>query len=238
MGTVVSFALAAPDSADGRAAIEAAVQWLHLVDRTLSPYREDSEVSRMARGELSPGESGPLLAEVLSLGDNAVSDGQGAFTLHPGGRFDPSGLVKGWALERASAILVEFGMRDHLVNGGGDVQAEGDREPGVPWRVAIADPRDRTRTIAVLGARDGGLAVATSGTAERGEHIHGASGGTLSLTVVGRSLTEVDVAATTAFALGDKGRAWIDERPSLAGMAVMDGGRMWTSQRFADYIVA
>lgn len=238
MGTVVSFALVAPDGDDARAAIQAAVEWLHLVDRTLSPYRDDSEVSRMARGELPPEEAGPLLCEVLHLGERAVSDGQGAFTLYPGGRFDPSGVVKGWALERASAILTESGVKDHLVNGGGDVQAEGEGEPGRPWRVAVTDPRDRTRTIAVLGARSGGLAVATSGTAERGEHIEGASAGILSLTVVGRSLTEVDAAATTAFALGDEGRAWIDARPSLAGMAVMEGGRMWSSQRFADYVVA
>lgn len=239
MGTVVSFAIVTDDEAGARAAIAGATTSLHDIDQRFSPYRDDSDVSRIARGELDPDDADADMAEVMRLGQAAIDDSDGAFTLHPGGRFDPSGVVKGWAIERASSILSAAGFPDHLVNGGGDVQARGDREPGPvgqgrPWRIAIADPRGLAHPIASVGA-SGGLAVATSGTAERGAHIEGADAGILSITVVGPSITEVDIAATTAFALGDDARAWIEARPHLAAIAVLEGSRTWTSSRFGGY---
>src|SRR5205085_9062412 len=85
------------------------------------------------------------------------------------GAVNPTGLVKGWAIERASEILRTHGSANHAVNGGGDMQLAGEAGPGSPWRVGIADPFDRTRVLTVVSGRD--VAVATSGTAERGAHI-------------------------------------------------------------------
>jgi len=236
MGTVVSYAV--PDShPDAAEAIAQACEWLDFVDATFSTYKPDSDVSRIRDGILSVEEAHPLVAEVLQIGHAAEAAGDGAFTLQPYGTFDPSGVVKGWALERASDILLKTGCPDHLINGGGDVQARGEREAGQPWRVAIADPRDRTRSAAVVGGIDP-LAVATSGISERGEHIdRDALSDLMSLTVVGTSLTSVDIAATTAFGLGDEARAWIESRHDLAAFAILDGGRMWTSERMSQFLL-
>ena len=80
------------------------------------------------------------------------------------GMLDPTGLVKGWAVERAAALLERAGARRFLVDAGGDVVLRGG-----PWRVGIRHPRLRDRLAAVLELRDG--AVATSGAYERGAHI-------------------------------------------------------------------
>lgn len=236
MGTVVSYAVAA-DVAAACPGVDRAKEWLTFVDETFSTYKPESDVSRIRDGSLDPADAHPLVGEVLEIGRAAVADGAGAFTLEPGGRFDPSGVVKGWSIERASRILLDSGLPNHLVNGGGDVQAHGVREPGQSWRVAIADPRDRSRSVAVIGGREP-LAVATSGTSERGEHVQRAQDSeVLSVTVIGDRLTDVDIAATTAFALGPAARDWIEDRPHLAAFAVLDGGRMWTSARMSPFLV-
>lgn len=63
--------------------------------------------------------------------------------------------------------------------------------PGQPWRVGINDPDDRDKLLTALAGRD--FAVATSGTAERGQHIINArtgraAHGLASVTVAGPSL--------------------------------------------------
>ena len=101
MGTVFSFdvpASAAP-------VLPEVLRWLHWVDATFSTYSGGSDVSRFGRGELTLAECVPELAEVIA--ECAVIEEQsgGYFTAWPGGRFDPSGLVKGWSIERASNML-------------------------------------------------------------------------------------------------------------------------------------
>jgi thiamine biosynthesis lipoprotein len=197
MGTVVSFDVPAAVVVDG--ALEAAVRWLHWVDRIFSPYRPDSDVSLLAAAEVTVDGCAPEVAEVISACAAVRLCSGGYFTAAPGGAFDPSGYVKGWAVERAAAILSAAGSASHLVNGGGDVQCVGGRprsglavpsagcaDPAAPaapvappactaspaaepWRVGIADPFHRGRLALVVEAADG--AVATSGTAERGPHI-------------------------------------------------------------------
>jgi FAD:protein FMN transferase len=165
MGTVVSFDV--PSWARGP--LGQAVRWLHWVDRTFSPYLADSDVSRLGAGEVSLAQCAPELTEVLEAcaAVSALSDGY--FTTTPGGRFDPSGYVKGWAIERAAAMVTAAGSAEHSVNGGGDVQCVGDHGSGQPWRIGIADPLRPGTLALVVAGRD--FAVATSGVAERGPHI-------------------------------------------------------------------
>src|SRR6202034_1658676 len=147
MGTVVSFDVPAAAVVGG--SLEAAVRWLHWVDRIFSPYRPDSDVSLLAAAEVSVDGCAPEVAEVISACTAVRLCSGGYFTAAPGGVFDPSGYVKGWAVERAAAILSAAGSTNHLVNGGGDVQCAGGRprsglaaagastgSPGEePWRV-------------------------------------------------------------------------------------------------------
>ncbi|NYE13026.1 FAD:protein FMN transferase [Actinomadura citrea] len=237
MGTAFSFDIRTPRSPSVTAALARAVAWLHHVDRVFSPYRPDSQVTRLADGRVGVGGCDPEVAEVLRLGAEFERITGGAFTCEPGGRLDPSGVVKGWAIERASTILHDAGAHDHCVNGGGDVQARGEAGPGDPWRIGIADPRDRSGLIAAVSGRD--IAVATSGTAERGRHILDPrtgrpATGLASVTLVGRHLTEVDALATAAFAMGGAARAWAEARPGIEAFGVTSGGRPWWTPGFED----
>jgi len=243
MGTVVSFDIrdAGTDGwqADTEAALGRAVEWLHRVDRVFSPYRPDSQISRLDRGELALADCDPEVAEVLALGEAAERASGGAFSVRAGGALDPSGVVKGWAVERASELLREAGSRRHSVNGGGDVQTVGEPEPGRPWGLAVAHPLHPGAFATLVRGRD--IALATSGTAERGEHILDprtglpARGGLASVSVVGRSLTAADIAATTAFALGPAARGWLERQPGLEGFAVLADGRAWWTSGFGAY---
>ncbi|EXG79804.1 membrane-associated lipoprotein involved in thiamine biosynthesis [Cryptosporangium arvum DSM 44712] len=227
MGTV--FSLDARGVGVDPDAVDAAIRWLHWVDRTFSTYQPDSVVSRLSRGELTVDECPAEVREVLGLVRVASIASDGYFSEAPHGFLDPTGIVKGWAVERASDMLVAAGSTSHVVNGGGDVQLVGEAGAGRPWRVGVAHPLRPRRLVAVVSASD--VAVATSGTAERGRHIvdphRGAPADELaSFTVVGPRLAWVDACATAAFAMGpERGLAWIEGLPGLEALAVLPNGR-------------
>jgi thiamine biosynthesis lipoprotein len=238
MGTVVSFDV--PDWAgDPDGALAQAVRWLHWVDATFSPYRDDSDVTRFGRGSLGLSDCAPELAEILaSCAAVSVRSG-GYFTTAPGGRFDPSGYVKGWAIERAAAILTAAGSGSHCVNGGGDVQCVGEREPGRPWRIGIAHPLRSGSLALVVTGRD--FAVATSGSAERGPHIINPHTGTpatdlASITVVGATLAETDAYATAAYAMGSAARDWLEALEGYEAFAVTPTGSAWQTTNFPAHV--
>jgi FAD:protein FMN transferase len=248
MGTVVSFDVPAAAVADG--SLESAVRWLHWVDRIFSPYRPDSDVSLLAAAEVTVDACAPEVAEVISACTAVRLSSGGYFTAAPSGVFDPSGYVKGWAVERAAALLAATGSSSHLVNGGGDVQCVGGRPrsgpaadaaaSAEPWRVGVADPFHRGGLALVVEAADG--AVATSGTAERGAHIidphRGApASGLASLTIVGPSLALADAYATAAFAMGpDRARDWTESLPGYEAYAITADGDTWQTTGFAAHI--
>lgn len=230
MGTVFSFDLRPPYVP--AAVLEDVVAWLHRMDATFSPYREDSDISRLARGEITLAGCAPEVEEILDLCDRLGEATGGCFSAYASGVLDPSGAVKGWAVELASAMLYAAGSRDHSVNGGGDLRLTGGPEPGRPWRIGIADPLRPGAIATVIEGRD--MAVATSGTAERGAHIIDPRTGRpatalASVTVVGPSLTTADAYATAAFVMGDAARDWIESLPDHEAHAVRPDGRTWTT---------
>jgi thiamine biosynthesis lipoprotein len=157
----------------------------------------------------------------------------GWFSAYPAGVLDPSGYVKGWAIQRASDLLAAAGSTAHSVNGGGDVRTVGSAAPGQPWRVGIADPNRAGRLITVIAGSD--CAVATSGVAERGQHIldpHTARAPVsdiVSLTVTGRDLIECDVLATAAFAMGEAAQDWLGNWAGVNAFAVRADGSTWST---------
>lgn len=233
MGTVVSFDLRGGEPPAG--AIERAVAWLHEVDARFSPYRPDSEVSRLADGTLAERDAHPDVRAVLAMCEALRVDSDGAFDARgwsSDGRLDPSGLVKGWAVQRAADELDAAGVRDFAIGAGGDIVARGEPEVGRSWRVGIRHPREMDRVAAVLAVTD--LAVATSATYERGAHIRdprsaSASADLQNLTVVGPSLTWADAYATTAFVLGLDGLAWVADHTGYGALAITNDDRViWT----------
>ncbi|MFF9161338.1 FAD:protein FMN transferase [Streptomyces longwoodensis] len=232
MGTVFSFDVRGGEPGAVRRALDAAVAGLHRVDEVFSTYREDSEVSRLARGELAVADCAPEVSEVLELGARAERASDGWFSLRYQGRLDPTGIVKGWAAERAARLLAEVpGVCGVSVNGGGDVQLLGVPAPGRPWRVGVADPLRPGGLAAVISAAGvSELAVATSGTAERGAHIvdprtgHSAVTDLVAVTVVAPRLTWADCWATAAFAMGSRaGLTWLDTLPDTEALLITAG---------------
>jgi len=209
---------------------------LRADDERFSIWRASSPVSRVRRGELRLADAGPRVCEVAALCDEAEWCTGGSFSAWlpgPGGEpaFDPTGLVKGWAVEQAFEALVErlagLGAHDALVSAGGDVVVACARTDTPDWRIGVEDPRDRSRTLLTVPLRQG--AVATSGTAARGAHIvDPATGeparGLLSATVIGPSLTWADVYATAAFARGEAAAGWLATLPDHAGILVPPSG--------------
>lgn len=236
MGTVFSFDIRDPLTAEIRSAAVEAVAWLHHVDEVFSPYRPESAVSRIARSEAAPVQCPPEVAEVLDMCAKARELSDGWFSETAGGRLDPSGLVKGWAVRGASDLLHSAGARNTCVNGGGDLQFRGAPAGGAAWRAGIADPVDPGGLVAVIAGT--GIAVATSGTAERGEHIFDPwtgeavdGAGIASATVVGSDITWADAYATAAFAMGPTAaRRWIDTVDGHELLLVTSAGDLWMSE--------
>jgi len=202
------------------------------VDRVFSPYKTDSAVSRLVRGELAWSEVDPVVREVAERCDRAREmTGRLFDAWPPGGGWDPSGLVKGWGVELASQRLSSVPDLDWCLNAGGDVVVL--CPSGQPFTVGIQDPRDSGRVVATV-ARTGG-AVATSGTAARGAHLYDPRTGDpvltgwLSVSVSGPSLETADVLATAAFVAGDEWPAVLSAVPGYRGLGILADGTLRAS---------
>jgi thiamine biosynthesis lipoprotein len=240
MGTVVSYSLreaesatdgAAPDDGAAHAAahtaahtaaeaaLERAEAKLRWVDDVFSTWKPQSPVSRLRRGEIGLDAAPPEVADVLELCRTARDVSEGWFDpwSMPGG-LDPTGLVKGWAAERALDEFKNAGLPAAMINAGGDIAAYGRPAPGQPWRIGIRHPLAEDRLLLMVEL-DGPGAIATSGTYERGEHLidphTGAPAhGLLAATVVGLDLAFADALATALFVSGG---ALLERISRLAG---------------------
>jgi len=228
MGTVFSFDVREPGV--DRAVVDDVVSWLHHVDRTFSTYRADSLINRLSD---DPTLATPEVDEVLAACADLSAETDGFFSAYPNGTLDPSGYVKGWAIERAADLLSAAGSRNHSVVGGGDVQCVGSAAPDQPWRIGVVDPFRADQLLATVTGSDR-LAVATSGTAERGAHVfdphtHRPATALASITVVGTSLARVDALATAAFAMGPDAYAWLATREDVQAFVVDTHGAIWST---------
>ena len=242
MGMPISLALRGrhTDDAAARGAWGEVMESLWQVDRVFSTYRADSAVSRLGRGEIGLEECPPEVAEVLALGAAAERESGGAFSIRlpgpdGGSVLDPSGVVKGWAVERAAAALRALPDTVFCLSAGGDMTcrtldpAAALDAAAAPWRIGIEDPADPRRIRAVVPVFTG--AVATSGTAHRGQHLLDARtghppAGVASAPVVAASLTWADIDATAAYAQGPEAARWLETRPGRSGLVVWADGTL------------
>lgn len=233
MGTTISIDIRRPFVA--RRAVDEAIAWFHDVDRRFSLFREDSEVSRVGSGSLAFEDASPDVRAMFTLADDLRDRTNGFFDQRghrTDGRADPTGVVKGWAVDEAVSGLRLAGARNLQLVAGGDLVTLGEPEPGRAWRIGIRHPAEPAAVAAVLLVRD--LAVATSGLYERGGHILDPHTGRVptglrSLTVVGRTLTMADAFATAGFAMGEAGIAWVGSQEGYGALGITEDDRVVTT---------
>jgi thiamine biosynthesis lipoprotein len=216
---------------------------LRFVDETFSTYRHESQISRLNRAELTLEKADAAVRYVVDRCQSLCDETDGYFdawrhATDGGAWFDPSGLVKGWSVERSARILEANGARNFCVNAGGDLVLRGRPEDSPKWRVGIQHPRHRDRTAITVLAGD--VAIATSGTYERGQHIvdphTGApADGVLSATVAGPDLGTADAYATAIFAMGHKGPEWALGLEAYAVMVILPDGTVLSTPNFDRY---
>ena len=163
------------------------------MDATFSTYKDDSEISRLNRGELALADAHPLVREVLDRCEELRAETAGYFDARAASpdSIDPSGYVKGWSIDRAAALLDEAGVRNYAINAGGDIRVRGRAIPELDWRVGIEHPLLHDRLAAVVATDS--CAIATSGAYARGAHVldphtRRPPEGVLSVTITGPEL--------------------------------------------------
>jgi thiamine biosynthesis lipoprotein len=234
MGTMISLYL--PEGGADSDAADAAFAWFHEVNARFSPFDPESEVGRVISGEVPLTRISADLRDIFDIADAVETLSGGAFDIRAhrsDGRPDPTGVVKGWSVDRAGAILADAGVEHFFISAGGDVLVRGGQERGVPWKVGIAHPFATDAVALVLQGND--LAVATSGTTERGHHITDPHSGRaadelLTVTVAGPDLARADAYATAAFAMGIEGLRWVDALPGFHAAGITHDARLVTTR--------
>lgn len=140
---------------------------------------------------------------------------RGAFLEKPGQSVDLGGIAKGYAADEVRRILSGNGVRDALINLGGNVAAMGSRPDGDPWKIGIQNPLAPTgESLGVLSVSN--QTVVTSGCNERffikdGVRYHHildprtgkpAQSRLLSVTAVCENSADADALTTALFVLG------------------------------------
>jgi thiamine biosynthesis lipoprotein len=192
------------------------IDFLHQVDEIFSTYIPTSEVSKLRSNQIQIQDCHPLLNEVWHLCLRARELTDGAFDpwAVPGG-FDPSGYVKGWAAVQICNQLQAAGAKHIQVNAGGDISLRGGSTNQTPWQIGVAHPEKADQISKIFQITDG--AIATSGTAERGNHIIDPQTKTIavgarSATVVGSDAGLADALATALVVAGRDGASWFSKK--------------------------
>ncbi|MEW6244450.1 MAG: FAD:protein FMN transferase [Bacillota bacterium] len=160
---------------------------------------------------------------------------------------DLGGVAKGYAADRAAAVLAEHGIKHALINAGGNVVVMGGKPDGSLWRVGIQDPRDPNGYIAVVRMNTG--TVVTSGDYERyfikdGKRYHHifdprtgqpAAAGVIAVSVTAPTSAQADAYSTALFVMGvDKGMKLVESLPDIEAIFVTEDGEIVVSSDFPD----
>ncbi|WP_143462080.1 FAD:protein FMN transferase [Levilactobacillus enshiensis] len=187
--------------------VQKVTQYLQHIDQVFSPFRATSLVCQFQRGELAATDFTAEFQEVYGLAIRAQTVTEGAFNPFFKGLFDPTGLVKGWAIQTAFTrylrpLLTNEALVAAAINGAGDLQTGVAAMTSFRWQVGVEDPGDRRQVLAAFQLGNG--AMATSGTSQHGEHIvrQDATRTLQQATIIARNLITADIWATAAIELG------------------------------------
>jgi len=239
MGMPIIIMVEDKDASD--ADFDAVYDFFSAVDARYSTYKADSEITKINRG-LPESDWSDEMKQVLKLCDDTKIATNGYFDISHDGKLDPSGLVKGWAIQRAADLLHGRGRRNFSIDAGGDVQVAGLNSSHESWRIGIRNPFKRDEVVKVVALTDAG--IATSGTYIRGQHIYNPFRADVilndvaSLTVISSEVYEADRFATAAFAMGKTGIGFIESRDGLEGYMIDAGGVATMTSGFERFVAA
>jgi thiamine biosynthesis lipoprotein len=239
MGTVVTVEIV--DAGADQAAFDKVFAYFAAVENRFSPFKESSEIFRINQG-LEPDQWSSEMKTVFALSEQTKKETGGYFDIVANnGKYNPSGLVKGWAINSAAKILSALGYKNFYVNAGGDIQVQGRNASGERWSVGIKNPFKQEEIVKVVYLSDQG--IATSGIYIRGQHIYNPLDRDkpieeiISLTVIGPNVYEADRFATAAFAMGTKGIIFMENLPGFESYMIDKTGRATFTSGFEKYLV-
>lgn len=214
--------------------------YFKYVDNKFSTYKENSEISLINNGKIKPEDYSKDMKLILGFCEKTKQETNGYFDIMRQGKFDPSGLVKGWSIFNASKILKEKGFENFYIDAGGDIQVSGLNKFGNEWRIGIKNPFNENEIVKVLSIFDKG--VATSGTYIRGQHIYNPRNNLpitdiVSITVIGPNIYDADRFATAAFAMGENGINFIENLKGFEGYMISKKGIATYTSGFEKYVV-
>ncbi|MEZ4860579.1 MAG: FAD:protein FMN transferase [Caldilineaceae bacterium] len=220
--------------------LEIAFAYFTYVDEKFSTFKEQSEISLINRRQRTLAQASQDMRTIFALAEQTKQETDGYFDIANEGGYDPSGIVKGWAINNAAAILWQRGVRNFYVEAGGDLQAMGKNGEGEPWQVGIRNPFAFDEIVKVLAVSDCG--VATSGTYLQGQHIYNPKARNqpiteiASLTVVGPNIYDADRFATAAFAMGRAGIRFIESLAGFEGYLIDQERQATLTSGFTRYV--
>jgi len=215
--------------------------YFRYIDNKFSTYKKTSEIIKINSGKLNKNQYSNDMKSVLKLCEKTKRKTNGFFDIEYKGKLDPSGLVKGWAVQNTCKFLKKRGIKNFFIEAGGDIQVSGKNKNGQKWKIGIQNPFNRNEIIKVITVKTNG--VATSGTYIRGHHIYNPFDklnnitNIVSFTVVGPNIFEADRFVTAAFAMGKNGISFIESLPGFEGYMIDKYGIATYTSGFGKYVV-
>lgn len=218
--------------------------YFKYVDDKFSTYKNNSEIMKINRGEIREENYSNDMKEVFKLSEKTKKETNNYFDIKkPDGSYDPSGLVKGWAIHNVVLLFKKNGYKNFCIEAGGDIETNGVNDIGKLWTVGIRNPFKNEEIVKILESKDKG--IATSGTYIRGAHIYNPNNkknknekieDIVSLTVIGDNIYEADRFATAAFAMGKDGIIFIENLPGFEGYMIDKNGIATMTNNFEQYV--
>ena len=243
MGTVASMAFAAGPPGDG--VLEAVRERFESIEDRFSLFRHDSEISRIARGELALTDASAPFLDAYAAAIDWRAATRGAFDPHrPGGESGPgpidlSGIVKAHAIQAAAELITRSDTTDALISVGGDGVAIGRHDADDCWTAGIIDPDDRSSLLCAVQLDARLPALATSGTTERGEHVWRSGPFDFrQVTVLAADIVTADVLATAILSGGRPLRDEATEHWDIDVLTVDVHGALEVTPRLRQQITA
>ena len=221
--------------------IDMVFAYFESVEKRFSVFKDDSEITLINKGKINQSQYSEDMKTVFALAEKTKKETNGYFDIvTPGGKYNPSGLVKGWAIHNASFLLLEKGFKNFYIEAGGDIQTYGINGQGTKWSVGIQNPFDPSQIVKVIRLKD--MGIATSGSYRRGQHIYDPHNTNeplaeiVSVSVIGPNIYEADRFATAAFAMGAKGINFIENLRGFEGYMIDKDGMAIQTSDFVRYL--